>query len=540
MEKVLVVDVTARGSGRRLSTLDVIGVGPRLVTALLKSHGANVELLPYERVIGGVVELQDYDVLALSFMASDVGAVNKVLRLWRGGLVMLGGPGTLDEGAMKAIPFHVAVVGEAEVPIGELMRRYRGLREAYEEIVRGGEPPRGVLVKRPDGTLIGGGIAPWAPKEALRLIPEVEALKNYPFHWASRVYVEAVRGCSNFRRPRELAAGLCRGCGGCGPGPRVLAPQCPAGLPPGCAYCNVPLIHGPPRSRDSATVVREVELLLRLGVTRVVLSAPDFLDYGREELVEGPLTDPCEPKPNLDRIEELLRGLTRLAPVADGAASIMVENVKPCLVTEDVAELLGRYLRDTPVYVGLESCSERLLKLVGRPSTHLEALRALRLLKKHGLRPYVYLMHGLPVETPEDVKITASRLQELEMAGVERVVLYRFRPLPRTALASAPPPRPAVADPARRELYLRVREFNERRKAFLVGTTVTAVVASRHPRRGLLVAYPLPHGPVVLLRASSRFIGCVVRVRIVRALSERLVMGELLHSLRRVAPKPRA
>ena len=46
---------------------------------------------------------------------------------------------------------------------------------------------------------------------------------------------------------------------------------------------------------------------MKEGVTRIVLSAPCFLDYGRDLLVEPePLTDPRSPESNYNEIEKLL------------------------------------------------------------------------------------------------------------------------------------------------------------------------------------------------------------------------------------------
>jgi len=543
LENVLVVDANARLGGRRLATLDVIGVGPRLVAALLKHYGFSASLQPYENVVGNRSLVKRFDVLAVSFMVSDTVAVKRLIDFWRKakdgrGLVVLGGPGALSRKALETLDFDLALLGEAEPTLYEIFARHGlgSFSEAIEYLRSRCSPIRGTAIKM-GGRVVEGGLAPWTPSNMLfRVAPEVEDIRNYPFYWACRVYVEVVRGCSNFRRPRGLKeVGICSGCGLCEAGRLSDRIGCPAGIPPGCGYCSVPLVHGYPRSRDVHSVAEEVRALLNMGVTRVVLSAPDFLDYGRELGLGEPLTDPCSPPANVEAIEALLVELASIEQISDGRASLMVENVKACLVDESVARLLGRYLRGTAIYIGLESCSDRLLEAVGRPSRCRDVLNAVELLSRNGLRPYVYIMYRMPLERPEDLSETARVVPRLESIGVERVVLYRFRPLPRTAFEkAAEPPDPQHLEHAE-ELKKTVKSFNERAKTRLVGRILDVVIASEYPRsRGYLVSYPLAHGPVVLVRASKRFVGCIARVRITRVVSDRVVLGTLLHTRYRV------
>ncbi len=537
-ERIIVVDVNARGKGIRYSTLDVVGVGPRAVTGFLRSLGLNAELYPFEEVMRDPNILNEFDVLALSAMITDAEAVEKVCREWRRrrkGPVVLGGPLTLSQSAIESLDFDLAIVGECEIPLKTIIHRFGSLTDAVHALKLGKESVDGVAVK---GLGNAPSLAPWASREVIEsYLPDVDGVKRYDFWWACRVYVEVVRGCSNFRRPQFTTRGAkCIGCELCISGPLSDRLRCPVGIPPGCGYCSVPLIHGPPRSRSVDSIVREVKLLLDTGVTRIVLSAPDFLDYGRDLLVHPqPLTDPRDPPPNIDYIEKLLRSLVSLDRVSEGLATIMIENVKPCLVNEYVAEVLGRYLRGTPVYIGVESGSNPLLERVGRPCTVEECIKAIKLLARAGLRPYVYLMHGLPSESEEDLLRSAKLVRELMELGVEKIVLYRFTPLPRTAFENAPRPPPAIKRRGARELYYEVRKFNKLAKERLLGKKVKLVVASTHPkRRGCLIAYPLSHGPTTIIRGSPRLVGTIVEAVIERVVSDRLVEGRVISVIKRV------
>ena len=533
-EKVLVVDANARGNGKRFSTLDVIGVGPRLITSLFRYYNLDAKLVAYESVAEDKQILEHYDALAISFMISDVGAVRRLINAWtrhNDGPIILGGGGALSNKVLSFLDFSLAFKGDAEVTLWQLFKEFRSLKEAYETLSKERRTIKGLAIKTGEGNIIDGGLGIWTPKSMLNVIPVVEDLKTFPFYWASRIYVEVVRGCSNFRRAKYASGGIkCIDCGLCYTGPLNNRLTCPLGIPPGCGYCSVPTVHGPARSRNIYIIAEEVEKLAKLGASRIVLSAPDFLDFGRDELVDGHLTDPCNPPPNIEAIEKLLRELSKIPEVSSEKTVIMIENLKPCLVNEDVAEILGRYLRDTAVYMGVESCSDDLLIKIGRPATSESILKALELLRKYGLRPYVYLMHGIPGETAEDIKKTIDCIDHLKRIGVEKITLYRFTPLPYTAFEGFPRPPPAVKDEVRKILYERVIAFNTEQKRSLVGKLIKAIVAGKHPhKKGFLIAYPQKHGPVILLQGSSKLVGHKVVARIEKVINDRVVIGSVIY-----------
>ncbi|MDK6027772.1 radical SAM protein [Ignisphaera sp. 4213-co] len=533
MENVIVVDANARGEGRRVSTLDVIGVGPRLITSIIKTFGLKATLYPYEAIFNNEEILKEFDAIAISFMISDYKAVKRLVSKWKrinGGIVVLGGPGTLSQSILRLLDFSIAFKGEAEVTLQKLLSKFKTFTEAYYELSKSKNILKGLAIKNGEN-ILDGGIGEWTPKQMLNIIPEINDLKNYPFFWASRVYVETVRGCSNFRRAIQTFDGkYCNNCHICYKGSLSLRINCPMNIPPGCGYCSVPMIHGPARSRNLYSIVEEIEKLINIGVSRIVLSAPDFLDFGRDDLVEGPLTDPCKPSPNIKALEDLLSKISKIKAIAEEKAVVLIENIKPCLVNNDVAEVLGRYVKDTAIYIGLESCSDDLLEKVGRPSKCFESINAIKLLKEHRLRPYVYLMHGLPFEKDEDILKTIQTIDLLRDLGVERIVLYRFTPLPYTAFEFAPRPKAAIFDPLRKILYDKVKEFNINQKKNFIGKLMKAIIAHKYgKKKGYLIAYPMKHGPVVIVKGSSSLIGHRVTIRITNVISDRVVFGEIIY-----------
>ena len=113
--------------------------------------------------------------------------------------------------------------------------------------------------------------------------------------------------------------------------------------------------------------------------------------------------------------------------------------------------------------------------------------------------------------------------------GSDRVILYRFMSLPASAFSGCPSGPPAVHDPDSRLIYDAAQKANSDSKIELVGQKIRVVVANRYERdRRYSVAYPMLHGPVVLLEGGHHEPGTVHNVRITGVASDRMVIGVTL------------
>lgn len=525
--KPLIVDALASGRGNRFATKDVIGAGPRGVAGVLERRGIGVRIALAEEALKDGGRLREYDLLLVSGMTPDLPTVRRVIRAWRrsgGGPAIVGGPITSDpRDAIARAGGDLAIIGEGEETLQELLDQ--GLLEGAPLKVEGVRGVRGVAYM--DGEEI--RVNPLRPYMRRMVYdsytPSTGRIVDYPHYRAARVYVEVLRGCSNYRRAEvDERCGKCRRCF---EGPLIHRYHCPAGVPPGCGYCSVPSLYGPPRSRSRGRIAEEVKGLLSLGVRRIVLSAPDFLDYGRDLLVEPePLTDPAWPEPNYEEVEGLLSTLKEIDAFQDGEASLMVENVKGCLVTEEAAEILGRYLRGTPINIGLETGSEEHSRMLGRPSTPNETLRAVERLRRAGLRPYVYFIHGLPGQSLETARLTVEAIHQSVKRRAERIILYRFQPLPMSAFGDHPAPPPAERDRNSSVIKRASEEANRRLKEDMVGRRLRVVLAEPYQKnRRLMVAYPMDHGPVVLLEVEGGSAGDILEIAVTKVISDRMVEG---------------
>ncbi|RLG75473.1 MAG: B12-binding domain-containing radical SAM protein, partial [Thermoprotei archaeon] len=94
---ILIVDCLGAGAaGKRFATLDVIGVGPRLVAGILESLGYEVDLATCDVVLKDPSRLRDHEILMVSGMSSDIESMAKVAKAWGRNHTVAGGPSAVD------------------------------------------------------------------------------------------------------------------------------------------------------------------------------------------------------------------------------------------------------------------------------------------------------------------------------------------------------------------------------------------------------------------------------------------------------------
>ena len=473
--RVVIFDCNGYGSELRRRHLgDVIGAGPRTVAGILESYGYEVHILEPE--LHGSALAKKADIVMFSGMLTDLKVIKKLSRRFKHKLQVIGGPVTNQwELVLSRTNAKIAVVGEAE--------------ETLRELIESDFNPKGIpgIAYKESDKIIFNGSRGFLPQSKYHLItPSVRRIKDYRLYWARKVYVEVLRGCSN-----------------CVP----FMGKC------GCAFCDVPNTFGYPKFRDPETVLQEIRGLLEQGVKRIVLSAPDFLDYYRGEK----LYDPRSPEPNVKFLESFLKKVYQLTKRYN--AYFRIENIKPNLLTEEVAEVLEKYIDPFLVGVGVESGSDKALRLMNKPYTIKEVLRALEIMDRHRLGSFLYFIYGLPFENRETVSATRALLKKIyhRFKEVERFAFSKFLPLPNSAFYVFSR---ANLEPkyrlAQQELLPLVRELNKKiKQRKYLGKTVSYYVVSKlGPARYL--AFPVRDGPYAIIRSEKGLrIGKALQARVV-------------------------
>ncbi|MBU7004881.1 MAG: B12-binding domain-containing radical SAM protein [Theionarchaea archaeon] len=504
------IDALGSGKGNRLLTRDVIGCGPRWICGILESHDVKCQINLAEEFLGKGGTGVDVELLLVSAMSMDLSATKKVARRASKNLPnarkIVGGPISGNPEKLLRAGFDIVVIGEGE--------------KAIEAILNNTQPSDipGIAYVDDRETVINPVSEGLGQVEYENYHPSTNRIVDYPTFWASRVYVEVVRGCSNFNRTR-MPTSRGRRCTECMDDCRDA--RCPEEIPVGCGFCAIPATFGSPKSRRVDSVAEEIDQLVGAGVKRIVLSAPDILDFHRG----SGLKNPRKPEANIALLRELFEAATNSA---GDRAKISIENAKSSLLSEEIIRLIAETLPSTEIHIGCETGDEAHSRALGRPSTPMETLEAVRTAKKHGLRPYVYFIHGLPGQTVETAGSTASLMRRME-PFVEKITAYRFKPLPGSAFELEAPGNPRWKDESSLMISEAAADINRKKKGSYLGRTIEGYLVEKNfQRRGELIFYPDRGGPIVTVGASSKLIGRRAKVKVTRIVSERLLSGEIV------------
>lgn len=516
--RFLVVDALARASGSRYTSFDVVGAGPRIVAGIIHEAGYDTKLLSYELFMKES-NLEQYDIVMVSIMSSDKGTLKRIINKLEEknfkGILIVGGPASFEYNVLlqEYSRIDYVMVGEGEIPLESILKN--------PQILFDKDPKQlsniPALAYRNEDTIYLTSQHIHTPAEKLSSIrPWTNIRVSYENYRVHRYYVEVLRGCSNYQRPMITGyPGLnCTRCFLCKSPDMEKRLVCPANIPPGCGFCSVPYMFGPARSRSIDSIVEEIKELIKNGARRIVLSAPDFLDYGRDWLVKPkPLTNPCDPPTNIEAIDQLLGEIYDLSSVKNGIVRVFIENIKACLVDDKVASLLGKYLKGTTVHIGLETGDNWFNEYVlGKPIFKEHVIRAVKLLSKHGLRPYVYLIYGLPFMNRKTYLETIKTVKELSSLGVEKITLYKYVKLPGTAFRNIDFGIEGFEDLVSK-LKNVVYRVNVNKKKFFIGKKLRVYLVYSN---GKYYGYPVDHGPVVFVKGVNKpgYSNCLALVEI--------------------------
>jgi len=427
--------IDAQGSGRvGRALVEWIPLSIRSISGILEKKGLNFDIAFVEEFLKNREKYSAYDLFLITGMSSDAQMIKRascVIDEWKKPLVV-GGSITFDPySVLKKAKADIAIIGEGETTFLALLEA--GLSEG--DLPEDGVLSRlgGIAYKSDDEIKISYPKRFLSHDELNRFRPSTKVVEYYPFYQNIQVVLGILRGCSNFHKPKTFQDKVCiEGCDICQSNDLRMRMSCPQGIPPGCAFCSVPSLYGPPRSRDQEVITEEVKDLIKRGVTKISILDPDPLDYKREELTRPqPLTDPNSPEPNYEEIEKLGEMLWDLPEIADESVVVTIRDVKATLVTKRSAALIKKYFPLSVVGLGCESGSKAHCIELGRPHDPEKVLDAAKILNNHGIRPKVNFIVGLPGQSEKTSHETLELMNRLE-EYILYFELYRFEALPMT------------------------------------------------------------------------------------------------------------
>ncbi|MFA7158376.1 MAG: MiaB/RimO family radical SAM methylthiotransferase [Kiritimatiellia bacterium] len=185
-----------------------------------------------------------------------------------------------------------------------------------------------------------------------------------------------------------------------------------------CAYCIVPALRGPGKSRPQGEILDEIARLVLCGYPEIILTGANIGCYadGRDRLPQ--LLEKIEAIPALRRFR--ISSL-EIGPAAPDVIDFMAGSKKMC-----------RFL-----HLPLQSGSDRILKAMGRPYNALAFAGLVRRAsdKIGTLGLGTDIIAGFPGESADDFRATVRLVEELPFS---RLHVFSFSPRPGTAACVMP------------------------------------------------------------------------------------------------------
>jgi ribosomal protein S12 methylthiotransferase len=218
-----------------------------------------------------------------------------------------------------------------------------------------------------------------------------------------------------------------------------------------CAFCIIPKLRGPQRSRDLQSVVREAESLAAAGTREICLVAQDLTTYGWD------LPGGKSEGPNLAGL------LAQLAQV-EGLRWIRLHYAYPTAVTDELLDVMAREPRVAKYLdVPIQHADDQVLKLMRRghgSKKARELVERVRARLPGGTLRTTFIV-GHPGETEEAFQRLCDFVRESDL---DRVGVFSYSNEEGTHAATLGDPVPAKEIEARRRELLRIQRAISKKK----------------------------------------------------------------------------
>lgn len=174
-----------------------------------------------------------------------------------------------------------------------------------------------------------------------------------------------------------------------------------------CAYCIVPYVRGPVKSRCEGEILSEIQSLACSGYKEIVLTGVDLGAYGRDSGTD---------------LTKLIEKISRVK----GIERLRISSIEVFHLNERLIEYLADNRLFCPhFHIPLQSGSDRTLSSMGRRYALSDYLGRVDLIRKKvdNVTFTTDAIVGFPGETDEDFRLTC---RAIEKAGFLKVHIFRY------------------------------------------------------------------------------------------------------------------
>jgi ribosomal protein S12 methylthiotransferase len=240
-----------------------------------------------------------------------------------------------------------------------------------------------------------------------------------------------------------------------------------------CAYCIIPTIKGPLKSKSSEQILKEFNLLLDQGVKEIILIAQDLGDYGKDR--------------GTKQLQGLLSLINELLAVKKDFW-LRLLYLYPDEITDELIALIKSDPRICPYLdMPIQHINNTVLKSMHRATSREDIIRTITTLRKEipNMVIRTSLIVGFPGETEEQFEELAQFIQEHPL---DNIGIFKFSREPGSYAYDLPD---QISDEVKEKRYHKLMQIQKKivkkLNKKMVGKRIDVVVEGYHPESKLLM-----------------------------------------------------
>jgi len=240
-----------------------------------------------------------------------------------------------------------------------------------------------------------------------------------------------------------------------------------------CAYCVIPTIKGPLKSKSQEQILKEFHLLLNQGVQEIILIAQDLGDYGKDQGSK-----------NLKALLDLLQSLLAV----DKPFWLRLLYLYPDEITDELIALMKSDSRICPYLdMPIQHVNNIVLKSMRRMTSKEDIIDVIKKLRREipNVSIRTSLIVGFPGETDEQFEELAKFIQDYPL---DNVGIFKFSREPGSHAYDLPD---QISDEVKEKRYRRLMQIQKKVVKKLqkkwIGQVLPVFVEGYHPESSLLM-----------------------------------------------------
>lgn len=240
-----------------------------------------------------------------------------------------------------------------------------------------------------------------------------------------------------------------------------------------CAYCVIPTIKGPLKSKTEEQIIKEFKLLLDQGVKEIILIAQDLGDYAKDR--------------GAKRSQGLIKLIQELLKI-DRPYWLRLLYLYPDEISPELIELMKSDSRICPYLdMPIQHVNDQVLKSMHRATSKDEITTTIKALRKAlpDISIRTSLIVGFPGETEDQFEELCQFLKEYPL---ENVGIFKFSREPGSHAYDLPQ---QIAEEVKEKRWDKLMQIQKKQvqkiNKKLIGKTLDVVIEGYHPETKLLM-----------------------------------------------------